>query len=180
MASLSVYNPLSKNEHPCLLQVLLHTRRPRIPPSARSVRGWSGAEVSRLPLRRFLCYGVGAHSWLEWQCRPSVFRCNLQYQPVRGATTREEFPWPHTCKSVKRRKGVKRNGILECNIMFENEHRTSVRPYQSDPNTAESMVKMSTLPRLVYQWGGDVIAWHASARRRLGGGDVVRVRGSLR
>jgi hypothetical protein len=95
MASLSVYNPLSKNEHPCLLQVLLHTRRPRIPPSARSVRGWSGAEVSRLPLRRFLCYGVGAHSWLEWQCRPSVFPCNLQYQPVRGATTREEFPWPH-------------------------------------------------------------------------------------
>jgi hypothetical protein len=62
----------------------------------------------------------GRNSWLGLELElqpvlpgPSVFGRNLQCQPVRGVDTREECHWSHACKSFKRSKGVKLNGILE-------------------------------------------------------------------
>jgi hypothetical protein len=39
--------------------------------------------------------------------------------------TREESIGHHTCKSCKRSKGVKLNGIIECELLSKKEHRTS-------------------------------------------------------
>jgi hypothetical protein len=54
---------------------------------------------------------------------PSVFGRNLRCQPVRGVNTRDECHWAHACKSFKR-AGVEINGILECEFLPENAHRT--------------------------------------------------------
>jgi hypothetical protein len=56
---------------------------------------------------------------------PSVFRRNLQCQPVRGVNIREECHWLHACKSFKR-AGVGTNDILECKFRSENAHRALV------------------------------------------------------
>jgi hypothetical protein len=38
--------------------------------------------------------------------------------------TREECHWSHPWRRFKRGKGVKLNGILECNFLSENAQRT--------------------------------------------------------
>jgi hypothetical protein len=53
------------------------------------------------------------------------FRVATQFTAPTGkkVTTREEWHWPHACKSYTR-ASVGTNGILECKILLENELRT--------------------------------------------------------
>jgi hypothetical protein len=66
--------------------------------------------------------------WVFDHQMPSVFGRNLQCKPVRGANFREACHRSHAWQRFKRSKGVKLNGILECNFLSENAHRTELHP----------------------------------------------------
>jgi hypothetical protein len=52
---------------------------------------------------------IGSRRWHQSSV-PSVFGRNLQCQPVRGLTSREEYHWLHVWQRFKRSKSVKLNG----------------------------------------------------------------------
>jgi hypothetical protein len=59
---------------------------------------------------------------------PSVFRRNLQCEPVKKVDAREECHWSHACQRFKRGKGVKRKGTLENGLLPKNAHRAVGSP----------------------------------------------------
>jgi hypothetical protein len=68
--------------------------------------------------RLLLSHGKGQspHDPPTWFV-PLAFGRNLQCQPVRGVNTREECHWSHAWQRFKRSKGVKLNGIPECEFL---------------------------------------------------------------
>jgi hypothetical protein len=75
------------------------------------------------PSTRARCRTRASPSLVRRQTAPSVVGPNLPYQqPVRGVHSREECYWSHACSL---QTCVRSNGILECNFLSENAHRTS-------------------------------------------------------
>jgi hypothetical protein len=90
----------------------------------------------------FMVRGVVLVKREQW---PSEIGRNLQCELVKGVNTREECHWSHAWQRFKRSKGVKLNGILECNFLSKNAHRTVTRPANVEMS---SSFKMSTWHRL--------------------------------
>jgi hypothetical protein len=83
---------------------------------------------------------------------PSVLRHDLQWQPVSGVNTRQEWHWSHTWQHFKRSKGVKRNGILECKCLSKNAHRARLIQCRDSLGSmmlsiANSLANAKALPR---------------------------------